>query len=146
MSCEKFEGATPLSSYLPLESKLLTHNFFRQNALQFGHEIKILAFHIFGLYNVSDIKSQGDGICVKSVTRFWNKKNSKVAQKIATAALTEKVTFFLKDKNHQIFGLLLWENLLPKLLKVAQTGHTFCVSRVIYKTVLIRFCALLLME
>ena len=47
--------------------------------------------------------------------------------------MTEKVTFFLKDKNHQIFGLLLWENLLPKLLKVAKTGHTVCVSRVIYK-------------
>ena len=33
--------------------------------------------------------------------------------------------FFKKPKRHQVFGQLLYENLLPKLSKItAQSGHT----------------------
>ena len=56
---------------------------------------------------------QCDQMLILKVTHFF----PKVAQKVATVVFSSKIVFCKKHKIHQLFGLLLEENLPPRTFK-----------------------------
>ena len=58
-----------------------------------------------------------------SVTRCWN-KSGPIFPKVTTVFLLKKWCVSKYPKNHQLFGLLLWENLLSRSMENHPFGHT----------------------
>ena len=63
----------------------------------------------------------------------------KVAQKVANSVSTQSEVFFQKPISHSIIGLPLLEYLLPRPLKMAQSGNIACMHRRLGRTIRIYF-------